>query len=89
MAKKILTNQTFLEKSGVKLAGIAIGDGWTDPINQANYYDSYLWSVGVGSNKFRDICTWHQTHGLINIYEENYRNATDYLNFIIDNKNTA
>lgn len=45
--------------------------------------------MGVGSNKFRDICTEHQTHSIINIYEGKYQNATDYLNFIIDNKNTA
>jgi hypothetical protein len=47
LAKKLLDNTTFYEKTGVKLAGVSIGDGWTDPINQINYYDSYLWSVGV------------------------------------------
>jgi hypothetical protein len=31
----------------VRLTGIMIGDGFVDPINQINYYDSYLWSVGV------------------------------------------
>ena len=72
----------------VKIAGIAIGDGWTDPVNQVNFYDSYLWSVGVVSNKFRDTCTWYQTHSIINIYEGNFQNATDYFNFISDNKET-
>lgn len=70
------------------MAGVAIGDGWTDPVNQVNYYDSYLWSVGVASNKFRDTCTWYQTHSLINIYEGNYQNATSYFNFISDDKST-
>lgn len=50
LAMKILLNPT---KLNVKLTGISIGDGWTDPINQINYYDSYLSSVGVVSRKFR------------------------------------
>jgi len=47
LASKILKNETFIRATGVKLVGVSIGDGWTDPINQINYYDSYLWSVGV------------------------------------------
>jgi vitellogenic carboxypeptidase-like protein len=47
LAEQILSNQSFLRNTGMKLVGISIGDGWTDPINQVNYYDSYLWSVGV------------------------------------------
>ena len=56
----------------VTLKGIGIGDGWTDPINQVNFYDSYLWSVGIVSNKFRDVCTWYQTKAIMSIYEGNY-----------------
>lgn len=59
----------------MKLAGISIGDGWTDPINQVNYYDSYLWSVGVVESKFRNVCTWFQTNAIINMYEGNYKNV--------------
>ena len=47
LARKILTNETFIRSTGARLTGISIGDGWTDPINQINFYDSYLWSVGV------------------------------------------
>jgi carboxypeptidase C (cathepsin A) len=47
LAERILNNQTFLRETGMKLVGVSIGDGWTDPITQINYYDSYLWSVGV------------------------------------------
>lgn len=68
--------------------GVSIGDGWTDPINQINYYDSYLWSVGVVSNKFRDVCTWFQTHAIVNIYEGNYKNATNYFDFLTNNDTT-
>lgn len=65
LAKKILMNNTALN---FNLQGVAIGDGWTDPLNQINYYDSYLWSVGVIGNKFRDTCNWFQTRSVLNIY---------------------
>lgn len=68
LARKILTNNTFLAATGVKLTGIAIGGGWVNPANQVNFYDAYLWSVGVVSNKFRDTCTWYQTNAVVNIY---------------------
>ena len=68
-AKKISFNNSL----GFNLQGVAIGDGWTDPVNQVNYYDSYLWSVGVIANKFRDTCSWYQTRSIINIYEGNHQ----------------
>jgi hypothetical protein len=88
LASKIIRNQTFFNQTGVKLGGIAIGNGWTDPVNQVNFYDSFLWSVGIIGNKFRDTCAWYQTNSMINIYETNYQNATDYFNFLSDNKTT-
>lgn len=57
----------------VTLAGVAIGDGWTDPINQINYYDSYLWSVGVIDRGFRQTCTWYQTNSMINIHHSEFK----------------
>jgi carboxypeptidase C (cathepsin A) len=68
LAKKILTNTTLK----FKLGAVAIGDGWTDPMNQINYYDTYLWSVGVIDRGFRDTCTWFQTNGIINMYERDF-----------------
>jgi len=76
LASKIITNETWKAATGVKLGGIAIGDGWTDPINQINYYDSYLWSVGVVESKFRDVLTWYQTNAITNIYERNYQEVS-------------
>ena len=75
LASKIITNTTWKNDNKVELKGIAIGDGWTDPINQINYYDSYLWSVGIVDMKFRDVCTWYQTNAIINIYNGNYKNV--------------
>jgi carboxypeptidase C (cathepsin A) len=88
LARKILTNDTFVKKTGARLTGISIGDGWTDPINQINYYDSYLWSVGVVERKFRDVCTWFQTNAIINIYDGNYQKATNFFDFITNNDTT-
>ena len=72
---KILDNSTFLKATGIVLEGVAIGDGWTDPVNQINHYDSYLYSVGVVSNKFRDTCTWFQTQALHHIAFGDYKNV--------------
>lgn len=49
-----------------------IGDGWVDPINQVNFYDSYLWSVGIIESKFRDIATWFQNNAMINMQNGKY-----------------
>jgi carboxypeptidase C (cathepsin A) len=61
-------NDTFK----INLKGVAIGDGWVDPVNQFNYYDSLLYSVGIVSNKFRDTIRWFQTQGIINILKDSY-----------------
>lgn len=78
-ASKILGNTTFLKTTNISLEGVAIGDGWTDPYNQINFYDSYLYSVGIVSNKFRDTCTWFQTHAIHRIMLGDYRNVQIYL----------
>ena len=65
-------NTSFTESNKMKLAGVAIGDGWTDPANQFNYYDSLMYSVGIVSNKFRDTVRWFQTQGIINILHQDF-----------------
>jgi carboxypeptidase C (cathepsin A) len=59
----------------VQLKGVAIGDGWTDPINQINFYDSMLYSAGIVSNKYRDAAGWYQTQAILNIYKKAYTNV--------------
>lgn len=75
-ARTIIMNDTFKAATKVVLKGVAIGDGWVDPINQINFYDSLLYSVGIVSNKYRDVCTWVQTQSMINIYKEQYGNVS-------------
>jgi len=78
-ARTILMNKT---NNSINLMGAAIGDGWTDPANQINYYDSLLYSAGIVSNKFRDAFTWFQTQGLINILRGTLTNATNYFDYL-------
>ena len=54
---------------------MAIGDGWTDPVNQLNYYDSYLFSTGIVARKFREYANWYQVQALENIAFSAYRNV--------------
>ncbi len=68
-------NETFKTVTKVNLKGVAIGDGWVDPVNQFNYYDSLLYSVGIVSNRFRDTIRWFQTQGIINILKDSYENV--------------
>lgn len=57
-------------------------------MNQVNFYDSFLWSVGIVDSKFRDVCTWFQTNAMINMYNGNYKNATTYFDFLTNNDTT-
>ncbi|XP_031472926.2 uncharacterized protein LOC116245600 [Nymphaea colorata] len=65
-AREILLNETFKAATKVNLKGVAIGDGWVDPINQFNYYDSLLYSAGIISNKFREDDYVINTAGVLN-----------------------
>jgi serine carboxypeptidase-like clade 2 len=68
LANKILFNSTFTSETGMQFKGVMIGNGWVDPINQINYYDSYLWSVGIIENTFKEVCIWYQTNSIVHIY---------------------
>ena len=59
----------------MQVKGAVIGDGWTDPINQINFFDSMLYSAGIVSNKYRDTATWYQTQSILNIYHKDYKNV--------------
>lgn len=69
LASKLLSNSSWASR----VAGMIIGDGWTDPINQINYYDTYLWSLGIIDRSFRQTCTWFQTQSMINMDIQNYQ----------------
>ena len=71
----ITSNLTFQQKIKISIKGVIISSGWIDPANQMNYYDSLLYSAGIVSNKFRDICSSLQTRGIVDIYKNSYKNV--------------
>lgn len=85
LGRKLLDNTKYAHR----VAGVIIGDGWTDPINQINYYDTYLWSVGVIDRSFRETCTWFQTQSMLNMDLQNFQNATNYFDFLTNDGNTT
>lgn len=74
---------------GIKVAGVLIGDGWVDPISQANNYDSYLNSVGAVSNEWRDTTSFMQNEALVRMMRGDLKEASGYVNFIIANDEVA
>lgn len=66
-----------------------IGDGLVDGLNQFNNYDSYLNSVGVVSNEWRDTITFMQNEAITRIMRGDLKEASDYVNFIIDDEDIA
>jgi hypothetical protein len=66
-----------------------LGDGWVDPELQINNYDSFLNSVGVVSNQWRDTTSFMQNEALIRIDKGDMKEASDYINFIIANDTVA
>jgi hypothetical protein len=74
----MIVNSTFKAAINVNLKGVTVSSGWMDPVNQVNYYDSLLYTSGVVSNRFRDICSSIQTKGIVNIYQKLYLNVDVY-----------
>jgi hypothetical protein len=66
-----------------------IGDGLVDGLYQFNNYDSYLNAVGVISNEWRDTTTFMQNEAITRIMRGDLKEASDYINFIIDNEDIA
>lgn len=71
------------------MQGILIGDGYVDPINQINNYDSFLSSAGIVSNEWRDTTSFMQNEGITRIMRGDYKEASGYTNFIIANDDVA
>lgn len=76
LAKQLLTNQSFRAQISLNIKGVIINSGWIDPMNQVNYYDSVLYSLGIVSNRFRDALSSIQSKSLVNIFKKSYKNAS-------------
>ena len=55
-----------------------------DPITQANFVDSLLYSVGVLSEAGRSTTSAMQNEALIRMLNGRYAEAGDYINWIDD-----
>jgi hypothetical protein len=74
---------------GINLTGVMIGDGYLDPVNQMNFYDSFMYSAGVASSFARDTTTYAQNQALLKIFSQKYEQASDLCNWIVNTDETA
>lgn len=54
IAANLLANRSL----GANLQGIAIGDGWVDPLRQSGSFGDFLYAVGVQGSRWRDESNW-------------------------------
>jgi len=85
LGKKLLQHSDYKSR----VAGIIIGGGFIDPINQLNYFDSYLWSLGVIDRSYRETLTWMQTQSMQNIDLHRNLLASDILYYLVFDTETA
>lgn len=83
--KDMLSNESLT----FNLKGVMIGDGYVDAVNQVNYYDSMMYSLGVASEYARDTTTYIQNQALLSLFNSKYQEATDWANWIVDNDDNA
>jgi hypothetical protein len=65
-----------------------MGGAWIDPDTQINFYDSFLWSLGIADSGLRTSLTEYQTHAITNIFGYRFENASSFLNMIMYNQTT-
>jgi carboxypeptidase C (cathepsin A) len=63
-ARHIMLNVSL----GFNLKGVMIGDGYLDPVNQLNFYDSFMYSAGIASSFARDTTTYAQNQALLKLF---------------------
>lgn len=79
--QKMLQNTTL----NFNLKGVMIGDGYLDPINQVNFYDSMMYSLGVASEYARDTTTYIQNQAVLSLLNNKHQDATNWADWIVDN----
>jgi carboxypeptidase C (cathepsin A) len=58
---------------GINLRGVMIGDGYLDPVNQMNFYDSMTYTAGISSLSAREQTTSVQNQALLNLFSGRYQ----------------
>jgi len=77
----LLNNATFT--SQVTIKGIAIGDGWSDPIRQMPTYGSFGYVAGMIDGRNRDNLRLQEVQGVLNILKGDYYDATNISNSLL------
>jgi len=57
------------------LAGIAVGDGWVDPVNQLTAYPNLLWNIGLCNKKQKTVLQDYVDRSKNYILEGDYKEA--------------
>lgn len=82
-AAQILSNKANNHLPNI--VGIAIGDGWTDPIRQAVGYDSYAYSLGLISKFRRNDYRRASSHLFEAIEQGKYPEASGLFDYVTGN----
>jgi len=77
----LLNNETFSKQ--VKIKGVAIGNGWSDPIRQLPTYGTFGYAAGMIDARSRDNLRIDEAKGLTLIRNENYFEATKISNGLL------
>jgi len=78
----LLNNATFM--SQVKLKGIGLGNGWSDPVTQVRTYANFGYAAGLIDQRERDILSFQEAQVFDNIAKGNFWNATNISNTILE-----
>jgi vitellogenic carboxypeptidase-like protein len=64
----------------LKILGVGIGNGWTDPISHMSGYSQYVFSVGLADFKFIDYLQSIQSQFNAYVSQGNFVDATNLFN---------
>ncbi|GAB0097761.1 venom serine carboxypeptidase-like [Sergentomyia squamirostris] len=79
-------NSNATENEVIRLKGMAIGDGLSDPINQLNYGD-YLFQIGLIDHNGKKLLEEYVSAARTFIQEGNYIAAFETLNSLVSGEN--
>ena len=77
LARDIMNNRTL----GFNLKGVMIGGAYVDPETQVNFYDSYMYSVGIVSEAGRSTSSAMQNEAIIKMLNLKYSEASSDIDW--------
>lgn len=89
ISKGVLEYNTNNPSNKIPIAGIGIGDGWTDPKHQLANYGLFSYSLGFCDYNERQVVERNQLLGIGNILNEDYANALNNFDTLTDTISSA